>query len=123
MSHGGEIWGVRVEGGSTADAPGAWSSSPVRAVVVKIEEAGDTVREWAWAAAVVVVWWLVGGEGRKDVAGGGRAIFNEILAWERPRRRRFQGGRREVGERGFGANARPGAWRLYAHLWSGLSPV
>jgi hypothetical protein len=28
----------------------------VRAVVVKIEEAGDTVREWAWAAVVVVVW-------------------------------------------------------------------
>jgi hypothetical protein len=41
-------------------------------VVVKIEEAGDTVREWAWAAVVVVVWWLVGGEGRKDVAGGRR---------------------------------------------------
>jgi hypothetical protein len=33
------------------------------------------------------------GRRRKDVAGGGRAaIFNEILAWERPRGRRFQGG-------------------------------
>jgi hypothetical protein len=49
--------GSESKGGSTADAPGAWWSSPVRAVVVKIEEAGDTVREWAWAAVVVVVWW------------------------------------------------------------------
>jgi hypothetical protein len=63
--------GSESKGGSTADAPGAWWSSPVRAVVVKIEEAGDTVREWAWAAVVVVVWWLVGGEGEKTWLGAG----------------------------------------------------
>jgi hypothetical protein len=70
---------------------------------------------------------LTASSGRREPVYKGRARRQPPLAEVKASRETLSGWcpwRRTVvvGERGFGANARPGAWRLYSHLWSGLRP-